>query len=352
MAPLPSSSQRSRANAGARAAIRETSRADVAASRRCSGRTSRDTWQRRGKKNAAACREARRPVPVAAPCLVQSGVARRPPDWLSRTSRDRCRKSRMQRLVAPHPQRMAAEVRRPRARYIRQRRRRLRRSPRRARRRALRRRRASAPRASGPRQRVPACVDEIGPFALHDDRAGTRARTATVWSREPASSTKTLMPRGRLVRARGRFRSSSRVSTTAVISAWVQVAASRRSASPDDAFLVRQRRADKIAIERRGPVGPRLKLRMCLRRNEPWMHVGRKLDDLDQPRLADRMMAAEPHPVLLEDRPVTVVELVPVTVPFADLERRRRLVPLGFPPRNVQAYVPSRIVPPYISRLR
>src|SRR5690348_11384363 len=52
------------------------------------------------------------------------------------------------------------------------------------------------------------------------------------------------------------------------------------------------RRRDELAEERRGPRGPRLELRVKLRRDEPRM-VG-ELDDLDQPPFLERAADDEP----------------------------------------------------------
>src|SRR5581483_3603411 len=75
-----------------------------------------------------------------------------------------------------------------------------------------------------------------------------------------------------------------------------------------------ERSRDELAEERRRARGPRLELRMELRRDEPGM-VG-KLDDLDEPSLLER--PADDEPRIDELLPECVVHLVAVAVALGD----------------------------------
>ncbi len=145
-----------------------------------------------------------------------------------------------QPLVAPYAHRLAAKVRRAPHAVTVTRLRRPRRSHRAGRRRAPRRRRSSASTASSTCESANARASTKSVHSRWTTRAPALRANCSVWSREHASSTRDAIPRGRLVRARGRLRSSSRVRTTAVITPGSR---SRLGALPARAFdpLVRAR---------------------------------------------------------------------------------------------------------------
>ncbi len=140
-----------------------------------------------------------------------------------------------ERLALPDAHRFSAEVRRSPQTIGVDVVRRARRSHRATRHRALRPRRSSTPTASSPGT-VRSGAHRRNRSTPAERRARRhRARTARCDPRDPRPSTNTAMPRGRLVSARGRLRSSSRVRTTAVI-------------RPGSRTLPRQRRCATAAI--------------------------------------------------------------------------------------------------------
>src|SRR5574341_330129 len=93
----------------------------------------------------------------------------------------------------------------------------------------------------------------------------------------------------------------------------------------DPRLLSHQRSLDELPEQGVRPLGTRLELGVELPAYEPG--VIRQLDHLDQSVI--RREAGQSHSVLFQDLPILVVDLIPVSMPLADLIGAVRLVSQG-----------------------